>query len=297
LGAIQLEKLTKYYGSRVGVDRLDLVVPEGRIFGFLGPNGSGKTTAIRLLMGFLRPDAGEARILGRNCFREGHQIRREVGYLPGDLRLYPWLTCRTALEICGKTRRQDLITAGFDLADELLLERDIPVRRMSHGTRQKLGLVLAMTHSPRLLILDEPTATLDPLVQATLFTHLRRLGASGHTVLFSTHVLSEVEELCESVAILRAGRLVEHASLSELRIRAGRCFTITWKSIAGPIPDPPDFLCLRVRESHRWSGEINGPAMSLIQWCSTQPVEDVSISTPDVSTVFRSYYARPEHSP
>lgn len=297
MGAIHIEKLTKHYGARVGVDALDLIVPEGQIFGFLGPNGSGKTTAIRLLMGFLRPDAGEARIFGRDCFHEGRRIRRDVGYLPGDLRLYPWLTCRAALRICSKTRRQNLTSAGLALADELLLEHDIPVRRMSHGTRQKLGLVIAMAHAPRLLILDEPTATLDPLVQATLFTHLRRLAASGRTVLFSTHILSEAEELCESVAILRAGRLVENASLSQLRNRAGRCFTIIWKSGAGPIPDPPDFLRLRARESHRWSGEIDGPAMPLIRWCADRPVEDLSIGTADVAAVFRSYYAATEHSP
>ena len=213
MSIITTQALSRRYGRRLGIESANLEIGAGEIFGFLGPNGAGKTTTIRLLLGFLRPTYGCASIIGLDCWQESPRIKREVGYLPGDLRLYPWLTAHRALKIIGLVRGVDLYAAGADLAERFQLELDLPVRKMSRGTRQKLGLVMALAHKPRLLILDEPTSGLDPLMQVELAKCLRELAAVGHTVFFSSHTLSEVEALCDRVAIVRKGRIIADETL------------------------------------------------------------------------------------
>ncbi|MDZ4783709.1 MAG: ABC transporter ATP-binding protein [Planctomycetia bacterium] len=154
-------RLSRHYGRRVGIDAVDLEISEGETFGFLGPNGAGKTTTIRILLGFLNPSGGNASIFGLDCWRQSRQIKRDIGYLPGDLRLYSWMTGKSALSIVGKIRGLDLRAEGAALAERFQLEMNVSVRKMSKGTRQKLGLVLAR---PRLLILEEPRSGFDPLM-------------------------------------------------------------------------------------------------------------------------------------
>ena len=221
MSLIQLENLTRGYGRRRGVELVSLSVAEGVLFGFLGPNGAGKTTTIRVLVGFLRPGGGSARIFGLDCWRDSKAIKRDLGYLPGDLRLSEWMNGTTALSIFGAVRGQDLTRSGRELAGTFDLDLRVKVRDMSRGMRQKLGLILALAHAPRLLVLDEPTSALDPLMQEVLHDHLRHLAASGHTVFFSSHSLGEVEQLCDRVAIVRDGALVADESLAALRDRAG----------------------------------------------------------------------------
>src|SRR5262249_103001 len=151
MSLIQLENLTRRYGHRRGVERVSLSVPEGALFGFLGPNGAGKTTTIRVLLGFLRPTSGEARIFGLDCWHDSKKIKRNVGYLPGDLRLPGWISGAKALSIFGAVRASDLAGSGRKLAETFDLDLGVKVRDMSRGMRQKLGLVLALAHSPRLL--------------------------------------------------------------------------------------------------------------------------------------------------
>ncbi len=182
--AIHCEQLTRRYGRRIGIEALNLDVPRGAIFGFLGPNGAGKTTTIRLLMGMLRPHGGRAQIFGDDCWRHSAAIKRAVGYLPGDLRLYPYMTGRSALRCFGHIRGENLQGQGEALAEQFKLDLDVKVGRMSRGTRQKLGLVLAMAHRPKLLILDEPSNGLDPLMQRQLHDLLRQQAREGATVFF-----------------------------------------------------------------------------------------------------------------
>jgi len=293
VGVITLDNLTKRYGRRVGVRDLSLTVPENCLFGFLGPNGAGKTTTIRVLLGFLRPTSGQASVFGLSCWERTAAIKADVGYLPGDLRLYPWLTCRSALEMFGAIRGCDLTTHGGELAELFGLETEVRVRSMSRGMRQKLGLILALAHRPRLLVLDEPTASLDPLMQERLYEHLRGLAARGHTIFFSSHTLSEVERLCERVAILRDGKLVADESLEALRARAGRVVTIRWKvSAAGAEPEPPAYLRVHTRRRGEWEATMTGSAAELTRWCASQPIEDVSIGQPDLRDLFRQYYSQ-----
>jgi len=295
LSVIATEQLTKRYGHRIGIEQLDVSVPDGAVFGFLGPNGSGKTTTIRVLLGLLKPNEGAARIFGLDCWRDSHRIKAEVGYLPGDLRLYGWLTCKQALRIFGQVRRRDLAVAGRELAEYFGLDPDVSVRHMSRGMRQKLGLIIALAHRPKLLVLDEPTASLDPIMQEKLYQHLRTLASAGHTIFFSSHTLSEVEQLCDHVAILREGKLVADESLETLRARARRLVIIRWQQTAKPAETiPPECLDVYERFGRRWRATLTGSVMELVRWSAGQPIEDLSISPPDLASLFQQYYTQRE---
>jgi len=291
---ITIDRLTKRYGRRVGIEDVTLAVPEGTLFGFLGPNGSGKTTTIRILLGLLKSNGGSASIFGKDCWRDSHVIKREVGYLPGDLRLYSWLTCAAALKLFGAIRGRDLNTFGGELAEDFALERDVPVRKMSRGMRQKLGLILALAHKPRLLVLDEPTSALDPLMQEMLCTRLRALAAEGHTVFFSSHTLSEVDQLCDRVAIVREGRLVADETLEQMRARARRLVTIRWRDGTAVGHPAPAFLDVFERKGRDWKARLTGAVPELLRWSAALPIEDLSVGQPDLATLFQRYYTDPE---
>jgi len=288
---IQLENLTRCYGRRRGIEHLSLSVPEGALFGFLGPNGAGKTTTIRVMLGFLRPTSGSARIFGWDCWSQTKAIKQEVGYLPGDLRLPAWMNGDSALSIFGAVRGRDLKRSGRELADNFELDLRVKVREMSRGMRQKLGLILALAHSPRLLVLDEPSSALDPLMQQKLHEHLRQSAATGHTIFFSSHSLSEVEELCARVAIVRDGELVADETLAELRERAGHDVTIRWGDAShGVALTPPAFLKLARCDGSVWQGTLEGPAHRLISFLADRPVEELTIGRPDLESLFRRFY-------
>ncbi len=291
--AIHTELLTRSYGSRRGIEQVSLTVPEGSLYGFLGPNGAGKTTTIRVLMGFLHATSGRASVLGMDCWRDSARIKAEVGMIPGDLRLWPWLRGTSALVLFGRVRRRDIRAEGRRLADELELDLSVKVRQMSRGMRQKLGLILAMAHKPRVLILDEPTTGLDPLMQERLRAILKRMAAAGHTVFFSSHTLSEVEDLCERVAIVRAGRIVADDTLAALRRRAGYEISVTWRNGAMATAEPPTFLKLDERRDGTWRGSVEGDIGPLMSWLGARgesEVEDLSITRPDLETLFKRYY-------
>jgi ABC-2 type transport system ATP-binding protein len=241
-------------------------------------------------MGFLRPTEGRANVLGRDCWAESDSIKREVGYLPGDLRLYPWMSTRRALDLFGSVRETALLPAGLALAEEFGLEADVLVRNMSRGMRQKLGIILALAHKPKLLILDEPTASLDPLMQEKLHDHVRALSREGHTIFLSSHTLSEVERLCDRVSILREGRVVAEDSIAALQKRAARRVMIRWKSAgdAAKALVPP--LDIDRRTGTEWSGTLTGSTTELIAWASGSAIADLTIGEPDLTEVFHGFY-------
>jgi len=295
VSVIIAEKLSRHYGRRRGVDGLNLCIGEGELFGFLGPNGAGKTTTIRLLLGFLRPHSGLATVFGLDAWRRTATIKQEVGYLPGDLRLYPWLNADLALKVFSQVRGTRLCEFGHELAERFSLELTVPVRKMSRGMRQKLGLILALAHRPRLLVLDEPTSGLDPLMQEELGSCLRELARAGHTVFFSSHTLSEVEQLCDRVAIVRAGKIVADETLRALHERARRAVTVIFEEaeMARRV-EPPGFLEVCERDGKRWSCELTGAAPDLIRWAAGQALEDITIGRPDLESLFRKFYAGPQ---
>jgi len=288
---IHLENLTRGYGRRRGIEGVSLSVAEGALFGFLGPNGAGKTTTIRVLLGFLRPTGGAAKIFGLDCWRDSKVVKQDIGYIPGDLRLPSWMNGTAALSIFGAIRGRDISRSGRELADTFDLDLRVKVRDMSRGMRQKLGLILALAHSPRLLVLDEPTSALDPLMQQVLQDLLRQRAAAGHTVFFSSHSLSEVEQLCDRVAIVRDGELVADECLAALRERAGHDVTIRWSAAFDAISlTPPEFLKLTRREGQVWHGTLDGPAHQLIDFLAGKPVEELNIGRPDLESLFGRFY-------
>ncbi len=239
--AIETVGLSKTYGGKVrAVVGLDLRVERGEVFGYLGPNGAGKSTTIRLLLGLIHPTAGRASVFGLDTRADGVSARSRLGYLPGDLRLSDRLTGREQLESLARLRGRVDASLRDKLCRRLDVTLDRPIRQLSRGNRQKLGLVQAFMHRPELVVLDEPTAGLDPLLQNEVRALLRETAADGRTVFLSSHSLDEVQHVADRVAIIRAGRLVDVDSVESLRERALRHVTITF---AEP-PDPSPFVGL-----------------------------------------------------
>lgn len=290
MSIIQTHELTRTYGRHRGVEGLSLNVLAGSVYGFLGPNGAGKTTTIRVLLGFLKPSAGKAELFSKDCWADGCQIKHEVGYLPGDLRLYHWMTGEAALKWVGQVRQRDVLTHGRELSEAFGLDLTRRVREMSRGTRQKLGLVLAMAHRPKLLILDEPTASLDPVMQQCLHQRLRGLADEGNTVFFSSHTLSEVDRLCDRVAIVREGKLVTEQSLNALRASAGHRVMIRWRDPIAAGIEPPGFLKSVQRDGLVLTADLDGPVHRFVSWMQGQDYDDLSIGPPDLEALFHHFY-------
>lgn len=287
---LQCRSLKKSYGRHDVLHAVDFEIEAGNLVGFLGPNGAGKTTTIRILLGLLQPNSGSATIFGKSCQTAGKSIRHEIGYLPGDVHFYGNLTGRRTLQFLAKARRRDCTAEINRLAEVMDLELNKRVRKYSTGMRQKLGLIQALMHKPQLLILDEPTSSLDPLIRKTVFEELRTVVGEGRSVLFSSHSLSEVEELCDEVIILRAGNIVEQKKIESLKNRALRRVRIMFSTAeAMPAELPPQ---LNVLEKNQRSlvGGWTGQSSELIQWLSSQDVADLIIEKPDLSDLFLTYY-------
>lgn len=298
MAIISTNHLVRHYGRRRGIEDVNLQVGEGEVFGFLGPNGAGKTTTIRILLGLMRASVGSARVFGLDCWSQSPAIKQQVGYLPGDLRLYPWFTGKNSLQVVAEVRGADSVrTHGFRLLDRFQLDPNVPVRKMSRGMRQKLGIVLALAHEPKLVILDEPTSGLDPLMCLELYSCLREVAAQGTTVFFSSHTLSEVELLCERVAIVRAGRIVADEKLAELRRHARREVMVRFQTAEAAASAVPDFLDVDHRHNLEWRGALVGTPTEFVCWAATQPLEDLSLSPPSLESLFHSYYQDAEATP
>jgi ABC-2 type transport system ATP-binding protein len=299
MDAVLTENLSKRYGTFQALRGVNLRVPAGSLFGFLGPNGAGKTTTIRILLGLLRGTSGRARVLGSDAWSAGARVRADVGYLAGDVRFYDGLTGRATLRFLDGVRGGRSRSEIERLAAVFELPLDRRVRNYSRGMKQKLGLIQALMHKPRLLILDEPTTALDPLVRQTLFHELRTVAADGRTVLFSSHTLAEVEELCDEVAIVRRGELIEQNRVEVLRERAVRHVDVFLREGRPPAAPLPDGL----RVNHQSDGHLAcawaGPVARLLDWLQRTDVRDVIIAPPDLEDLFLAYYAddRPEPRP
>jgi ABC-2 type transport system ATP-binding protein len=215
--AIEVAGLRKTFGRTTALDGLDLEVRTGEVHGFLGPNGSGKSTTIRVLLGLLRADAGEVRLLGGDPWRDAASLHRRLAYVPGDVNLWPNLTGGEVIDLLGRLRGGLDPARREDLLERFALDPRKRSRAYSKGNRQKVALVAALASDAELLLLDEPTSGLDPLMEAVFTECIREESAAGRTVLLSSHILAEVETLCDRVSILRAGRTVQHGTLAELR--------------------------------------------------------------------------------
>jgi ABC-2 type transport system ATP-binding protein len=293
--AIETSALDKRYGRKYALHGIDLQVPPHVVFGYLGPNGSGKTTTIRILAGLMRPTAGRAAVMGRDVVRERETVQRLIGYLPGDFVAYPDLTGEQFLRYLAALRREVSWSLVRELAGRLQLDLDERVGEMSHGNRQKVGIVQAFMHEPELLILDEPTSGLDPLVQREFLALVREARDAGRTVFLSSHVLSEVEAIADVVGILRAGRLVVTDSVVRLERQAVRRMDLTFAS------DPPVEEIKRVAGVHDVHVaartvhlSIEGSTADLMSAAAPFGVENVVTHEPDLEQVFLGWYEHEE---
>ena len=290
---IETEKLTKWYGPHRGIEEVDLVIETGEIFGFLGPNGAGKTTTIRLLLDLIRPTSGRAAVFDLDSSADSVAIHRRIGYVPGEFTLYDRLTGEQTLEYFGNLR------GGVDKAyrTELVERFDLdPSRRFkeySKGNKQKVGLVIALQHRPELLVLDEPTAGLDPLVQQTFFAILREVIGDGGTVLLSSHILSEVEKSCDRVAIIREGRLVKVDSVDALRDLAHHTVELRF---VGAVP-AAEFEALPgvsrvVVDDHILHLRVTGPMTPIIRAAAQHELLDFQSREPSLEETFLAQYGQ-----
>lgn len=288
--AIDITDLRKSYGAKEVLHGIGFSVSRGQMVGFLGPNGAGKSTTIRILMGLIKATSGATRVFGLSSATRGRRTRRDIGYLPGELRLYPSLSGRATVEFLARVRRIDCQAEIARLASVFDLDLRNKVRNYSSGMKQKLGLIQALMHKPALVILDEPTTGLDPLVRQSLFAELQRVVQEGRTILFSSHILSEVAELCDHVVMLRDGTIVENQSLQQLRLQAVRRVEIVYSSSEHAPAILPPSLQLLERSDRRlvftWSGGVD----SLLQWLGTQVLDDVTIGKPSLEELFLTYY-------
>ncbi len=284
--------LTKSYDGPIALDHLDLEVERGEIFGFLGPNGAGKSTAIRLLLDLIRPTAGNASIHGHDCQSESETVRSLVGYLPGDLRLYPGMTVQGTIDyIAGMRRRPVNPSFVATLADRLSLDTSRRVGGLSKGNRQKIGVVLALIDEPPVLLLDEPTSGLDPLLQHGVWNLLRDEAEKGCTVFFSSHVMSEVDTVCERVGILRGGKLVAVEPVSALKERAVRSVSVTF---AGEPPPSGVIDSAGITEVGREGAEVrfavSGDMDPLIKALAHHKVHDLKSEEPSLDEIMVGFY-------
>ena len=289
--AIELTNLVKDYGRARALAGISLRVEPGQIFGFLGPNGAGKTTTIRILLDLLRPTSGSATVLGLDCRRDSLAVRRRVGYVPGDLRMYESMRGDEFLDFIDSFR-PDKRDRGYrqQIVERLGLDISRRVRALSKGNRQKLGLVQALMHRPELLILDEPTSGLDPLVQEEVMRILRETVQDGRTVFFSSHVLSEVERLSEAVAILRKGKIVAVEDIARLRGRSLHVIEVTFAS-----PPPAGLFDIAgAREIRRDGNTVHLQARDgidgVIKAMAREHVVDLRTEQPSLEDIFLRYY-------
>jgi ABC-2 type transport system ATP-binding protein len=294
---VAARELTKAYGSTRGVVELTFDVEPGEVFGYLGPNGAGKTTTIRTMLDLIAPTSGRIEVFGLDSRRDSVQIHRRIGYLPGELALYERMTAAEYLGYFAALRGGVDETFVATLVDRLELTTSVPIRSLSHGNRQKVGLVVAFMHKPELLVLDEPTQGLDPLVQQTFYEMVEEVRDDGGSVFLSSHVMSEVERLCDHAAIIRDGRLVAIEDIGELQTRSVRTIELHFAGAA-----PADaFANLPGVEDVQANGDavrlrVSGSVDPVIKAAARFEVVDIESHEPSLEDVFLSFYGRSEEA-
>lgn len=289
MGVIEINNLTKYYGDVRGIEDLSFEVKKGEIFGYLGPNGAGKTTTIRTLLGFLKPTRGEAYISGKNIQEKIVNIRKNVGYIPGNLNLYDHMSGEELLNYFASLRDSDT-----SLLNELLEDFEIPLERKidgySRGMKQKLAIIQAFMHDPELVIMDEPTAGLDPLMQNKFYEFLREEQEKGKTMFFSSHILSEVDKVCDRVGIIRNGKLVALEEIESLKSKRGKVVRLRIEENSEEFEGPEnmkiedDWIEFTVSENiDRWIKEL-----------SNYTILDLEIQKFSLEDIFLHYYEEEE---
>ena len=286
--AITAAALTKYYGKARGIDGLNLEVETGDFFGFIGPNGAGKSTTIRTLLGLISPTSGKAQVLGMDIEKNNRAILERVGYLPSDTAFYSGMRVREVLKLSADLRKKNCGKAAAELCDRLQLDRERKVEDLSFGNRKKVGIVCALQHDPELLILDEPTGGLDPLMQHEFFSILRERNEKGTTVFLSSHILSEIQRHCSRAAVIREGKIIACDSVEKLAESSARRVTLRGDVRREDLPECKNWTVLGDTVSFLWSGEVN----DLIRILAKMDIRDMTIAEPDLEEIVLHFYEK-----
>jgi ABC-2 type transport system ATP-binding protein len=295
MSIIQTDALTKYYGSSRGIENINLSIEEGEIFGFIGPNGAGKSTMIRTLLGLIQPTSGSATIFGKDILTDGPEIREDVGYLPSEVFYYDNMRAKDLLAYSASfynKPKHDMQARMYNLAKLFDLDLNKKIDDLSYGNKKKVGIIQGLLHSPRLIILDEPTGGLDPLMQQTFFDVLKEENKRGATVLFSSHILSEVQKLCNRVAIIKEGELVAVETMESLRKNSYLKIKL---ELAAQVAKSQLSLkgISNIQTSHGsvsflYRGDVN----AILQKLVGMKLKNIVIEEPELEEIFMHYYQK-----
>ncbi|MDD7556988.1 ABC transporter ATP-binding protein [Ruminococcus sp.] len=285
---IETKKLTKYYGKARGIIDLDLRVEQGEFFGFIGPNGAGKSTTIRTLLGLISPSSGSAMLFGKDITTEKEAILQHIGYLPSEALFYQGMKVKDILKLSADLRKRDCTAEAALLCERLQLDISRKAEELSFGNRKKVAIVCALQHKPELLVLDEPTGGLDPLMQKEFFEILRERNRQGASILLSSHVLSEIQRNCTRAAIIRDGRIIACDSVDALSRTNAKRITVHGDVDLDSLSGVRDKKASEASVSFLYSGDMN----SLLRTLSSGQVYDLTVTEPDLEEVFLHYYEK-----
>ena len=286
--AIKTENLTKYYGKSRGVLELNLSVEQGEVFGFIGPNGAGKSTTIRTLLGLVSPTKGSAQIFGMDTVKNKEAVLQKVWYLPSEAIFYPGMKVKDILKLSADLRKKNCAAESKSLCERLQLDRNRKVDELSFGNRKKVAIICALQHRPELLILDEPTGGLDPLMQREFFEIIRERSSQGTTVFLSSHILSEVQHNCSRAAIIREGRIIACDSVDTLAKTNAKRVSLRGTVDLTDLTGIRDQVTVDGITSFLFGGDIN----QLLRQLSDGNILDIHISEPDLEEIFLHYYEK-----
>lgn len=286
--AVRLRQVCKSFGTVKALDQLDLTVTGGEVHGLLGPNGAGKSTTIRVMLGMLRPDGGTAEVLGRDPWSQAPDLHRLLAYVPGDVTLWPNLTGGEVIDLLARMHGRRTRTRRDELIERFGLDPSKKSRTYSTGNRQKVGLISAFSLEAPLLILDEPTSGLDPLMEEQFKECVREASSAGRTVLLSSHILSEVEQLCDRVSVVRAGRVVDTGTLDEMRAHTATIVTATLARDPGDLSGLPGVEHVTVRGTHVEASTTTYDA--LMTRLVEAGIQTLTVKPPALEDLFLHYY-------
>ena len=289
MSIIEVNNLTKYYGKARGIVDVSFNVDEGEIFGFIGPNGAGKSTTIRLFLSLIYPTSGEAKIFGKDCIKFGPEIRQEIGYLPSEVFYYEGMKVLDLLKYSASFYKKDCTKRLYELSELMELDLKRRIDDLSYGNKKKVGIVQGLLHSPKLIVLDEPTAGLDPLMQQNFFNLIREENQRGATIFFSSHILGEVQRLCNRVAIIKEGSIINIQDIKSLQAENYKKIRIAGESL-----DEKAFKFDGISNLQRENGVLSffykGDINQVTKLISDIKLSDVIIEEPTLEEIFLHYY-------
>lgn len=289
MNVIEINQLTKFYGDIKGIENVSFNVKEGEIFGFIGPNGAGKSTTIRTLLGLIFPTSGSAKLFGKDCIKFGSEIRSEIGYLPSEVFYYEKMKVKDLLNYSASFYKKDCSNRIKELSEIMELNLNRRIEDLSYGNKKKVGIVQGLLHEPKLIMLDEPTSGLDPLMQQKFFDIISEENKKGSTVFFSSHILSEVQHLCNRVAIIKDGHVIKVEDIKTLREDNYKKVTVKGESIDADLYNLEGVTQLTSFD-HLLNFFYKGDVNVLIETVGKQKVQDILIEDPSLEEIFMHYY-------